>query len=109
MSGKKEHEQELPGDLAVEEAETSVDEPIHYVVVLHNDHYTTMEFVIEVLEKFFQKNHDEAMRIMMNVHQKGRGIAGRYSQEIAETKVAQVMDYAREEGHPLRVTAEPEA
>lgn len=109
MAGQKSIPKVDPGALAVEEEETSVDEPIRYVVILHNDDYTTMEFVIEVLEKFFQKNYDEAMRIMMNVHQKGQGIAGRYSQEIAETKVAQVMDYAREEGHPLRVTAEPEA
>ena len=82
--------------------------PRRFQVVFHNDDYTTMEFVIRVLRQFFHKTETEAMYVMLTVHKKGRGIAGVYSRDVAETKAAQVMDFARDQGMPLLVTAEPE-
>lgn len=73
-----------------------------YRVLLHNDDYTTMEFVVEILMLVFHKKPEEAARIMMNVHQKGMGICGVYPYEIAETKVEMVHNLAREHGHPLK-------
>ena len=81
--------------------------PSMYRVLLLNDDYTTMEFVIEVLERFFRKTKEEAMQITLKVHQEGRGLAGIYPGDIAETKVAQVHEAARTRGFPLRCTAEP--
>lgn len=94
------------GGVAVAPAKPRLKEPPKYAVILHNDDYTTMEFVIEILTKFFKKNHDEALQITLKIHHDGKGIAGVYSREIAETKVAQVGEYARGRGHPLKVTAE---
>ena len=71
-----------------------------------NDDYTPMEFVIEVLEKFFQKNREEATQIMLHVHQNGIGVCGIFSYEIAETKVIQVLDTSRKNNHPLQCTME---
>jgi ATP-dependent Clp protease adaptor protein ClpS len=82
--------------------------PQLYKVLLHNDDYTTMEFVVMVLESIFGKSPAEAYRIMMHVHTKGLGIAGVYPFEVAETKAASVHDRAREGGHPLRCSIEPE-
>lgn len=82
--------------------------PSLYKVVLMNDDYTPMEFVVHVLERFFNKNTGEAHRIMMHVHQKGMGICGVYTFEVAETKVAQVMDFARQHQHPLQCRMEKE-
>ncbi len=82
--------------------------PRRYKVVFHNDDYTTMEFVVEVLATFFHKNQAEATHVMLTIHKTGKGIAGIYTREIAETKVAQVMDYAKKHGMPLLLTAEPE-
>jgi ATP-dependent Clp protease adaptor protein ClpS len=82
--------------------------PRRYVVVFHNDDYTTMEFVVHVLVKFFHKSETEATHIMLSVHHKGWGIVGFFTRDVAETKAAEVMDYAKQNGHPLRVTAEPE-
>ncbi len=79
-----------------------------FKVVFHNDDYTTQEFVVGVLMKFFHKTETEATQIMLSVHHKGHGVAGFYSRDVAETKVAQVMGYARENGMPLLVTSEPE-
>ena len=80
--------------------------PSMYKVLLLNDDYTPMEFVIHVLERFFQKNHDEATQIMLHVHRKGVGVCGVYPYEIAETKVTQVIDLARKHQHPLQCTLE---
>lgn len=94
------------------ETETIIDEdkklfdPPLFNVIIHNDDYTTMEFVVCVLETVFNKSHIEANRIMMNVHQKGRGICGTYPFEIAETKVEKVIALARKEEFPLRCTVE---
>ena len=80
--------------------------PAMYKVLLLNDDYTPMEFVVDVLERFFSKQNEEAVRIMLHVHQKGVGICGIYTYEIAETKVTQVVDYARKSQHPLQCTLE---
>jgi ATP-dependent Clp protease adaptor protein ClpS len=82
--------------------------PRRYKVVFHNDDYTTQEFVVEVLKRFFRKVDAEATHIMLTVHRLGRAVAGVYPRDVAETKCAQVMDYARENGMPLRLTTEPE-
>lgn len=82
--------------------------PSLYKVLLLNDDYTPMEFVVYVLERFFQKGREDATMIMLHVHQKGVGVCGVYSYEIAETKVMQVMDLAREHSHPLQCIMEKE-
>ena len=82
--------------------------PAMYKVLMLNDDYTPMEFVVHVLERFFQKNRDEASRIMMHVHRRGVGVCGVYTYEVAETKVTQVMDLARQNQHPLQCTIEKE-
>jgi ATP-dependent Clp protease adaptor protein ClpS len=83
--------------------------PRMYKVLMHNDDYSTMEFVILVLQKFFNKNHDDAQAIMLAVHQRGFGVCGVYTYEVAESKVAKVIKYARDNGHPLRCSTEPES
>ncbi len=80
--------------------------PTMYKVLLLNDDYTPMEFVVYVLERFFQKNREEATQIMLHVHHKGVGICGVYTYEVAETKVTQVVDFARQNQHPLQCTME---
>jgi ATP-dependent Clp protease adaptor protein ClpS len=99
-------ESDPSGALAVED-DSDIKPPKKYAVILHNDDYSTMDFVIEVLEGFFNKNRAEATAIMFKVHQEGRGVAGIYSHEIAETKASQVTQYARKKGFPLRCTYEP--
>ena len=80
--------------------------PALYKVIMLNDDYTPMEFVIHVLERFFSKTREEATAIMLHVHQRGVGICGVYTYEVAETKVTQVMDFARQHQHPLQCTLE---
>lgn len=99
-------EQGESGVLTIER--TKVKRPKKYKVLLHNDDYTTMEFVIYILQKVFGKNYDEAKAIMINVHEKGVGVCGVYSHEIAETKMQKVMDEAKANGHPLKCSIEPE-
>ena len=82
--------------------------PSMYKVLMLNDDYTPMEFVVHVLEKFFGKNRADATRIMLHVHQRGVGICGVFTYEVAETKVTQVIDYARRHQHPLQCTLEKE-
>ncbi len=82
--------------------------PNPYKVLMLNDDYTPMEFVVHVLERFFQKNREEATRIMLHVHRRGVGVCGVYTYEVAETKVTQVMDLARQNQHPLQCTIEKE-
>ncbi len=82
--------------------------PSLYKVLLLNDDYTPMEFVVHVLERFFSKSREEATRIMLHVHQKGVGVCGVFTYEVAETKVAQVMDFSRQHQHPLQCRMEKE-
>jgi ATP-dependent Clp protease adaptor protein ClpS len=82
--------------------------PSMYKVLLLNDDYTPMEFVVHVLERFFHKNHEEATMIMMHVHRRGVGVCGVFTYEVAETKVTQVMDFAKLNQHPLQCTLEKE-
>ena len=82
--------------------------PSLYKVLLLNDDYTPMEFVIHVLERFFAKQHEEAVEIMLHVHRRGVGVCGIYTFEVAETKVAQVIELARRNQHPLQCTMEKE-
>lgn len=82
--------------------------PPLYKVLLLNDDYTPMEFVVMILERFFSMTHAEAFEIMLTVHKKGVAVVGVFSHEIAETKVVQVMDYARRHQHPLQCTMEKE-
>ena len=82
--------------------------PSMYKVLMLNDDYTPMEFVVHVLERFFNKSREEATRIMLHVHTRGVGICGVYTYEVAETKVTQVMDLARQNQHQLQCTIEKE-
>jgi ATP-dependent Clp protease adaptor protein ClpS len=94
-------------DIDVEERhKTAI--PKRYKVIFHNDDFTTMEYVVEVLQRFFHKTETEALHVMLTVHKKGKAVAGVYPRDVAETKVAEVMRDARERGHPLLLTAEPE-
>jgi len=94
------------GDAVKERIKTEKKEPTQYKVVLLNDDYTTMEFVVKVLESVFQKSPAEAYQIMMHVHLNGRGIAGVYPWEVAETKAETVISMARSSGYPLKAVTE---
>ena len=85
-----------------------IDEPQRYKVRFHNDDFTTMEFVTDVLKQCFDKTDDEAVMLMLKVHREGRAIVGVYSYDVAMTKASQAIGRARAEGFPLRVTCEPE-
>ncbi len=98
-SGPDEFEQD--GDLLVEPAKPKLRRPPMYKVVMLNDDYTPMEFVVEVLEQFFSMNREQATRVMLRVHTEGRAVCGTYTRDIAETKAAQVNQYAKECQHPL--------
>ncbi len=99
---------EEPGGQAQERVRPVLKEPTRYRVLLHNDDYTSMEFVVKVLESVFHKSPAEAYRIMMQVHTAGRGICGAYSYDVAETKVATTQELAKQEGFPLQATLEEE-
>ena len=93
-------------EVAVKEAQPKLKRPSLYRVVLINDDFTPMEFVVEVLESIFGMERSQATRVMLEVHTKGKGICGTYGFEIAETKVAQVMSIAQQQQHPLMCTME---
>ncbi|WP_119462305.1 ATP-dependent Clp protease adapter ClpS [Rhodospirillaceae bacterium SYSU D60014] len=97
-----------PSTGVVVKSKPKTKKPSMYKVLLLNDDYTPMEFVVLVLERFFNKNRDDATRIMLHVHRRGVGICGVYTYEVAETKVTQVIDFARRNEHPLQCTLEKE-
>jgi ATP-dependent Clp protease adaptor protein ClpS len=97
-----------PNTGVVVKARPKTRKPPMYKVLMLNDDYTPMEFVVHVLERFFQKSREEATRIMLHVHRRGVGVCGVYTYEVAETKVTQVMDLARQNQHPLQCTIEKE-
>ena len=101
-------EQELDkaDNLAVQEARPKLKKPPLYKVILLNDDYTPMEFVVQVLESFFNMSREQATQIMLHVHTRGVGVCGVYTRDIAETKVQQVNDYSRSNQHPLLCTME---
>ncbi|HZR36656.1 MAG TPA: ATP-dependent Clp protease adapter ClpS [Nevskia sp.] len=92
--------------LVVEEAKPRLQQPPLYKVIMINDDFTPMEFVVQVLQLFFHHSREQAVQIMLQVHQTGRGVAGMFPAEIAETKVAQVNSYARKNQHPLLTVME---
>lgn len=94
-------EREGAGDLAVKEQPARVAPPSRYKVILLNDDFTPMEFVVEVLEKFFHMSEEQATQVMLRIHHQGKAVCGIFSRDIAETKAFQVIRYARENQHPL--------
>ena len=106
MSDKLQIRHTEDGGLALEEAKPKIKKPSMYKVLLLNDDYTPMEFVVHILEAFFGMNREKATQIMLNVHTDGKGVCGVYTREIAETKVTQVNDYSRQNEHPLLCTME---
>lgn len=108
MAGRDNNGGNEPGTGVVVRSSAKTKKPSMYKVLMLNDDYTPMEFVVDVLERFFGKNIEEATRIMLHVHQRGVGICGVFTYEVAETKVTLVMDSARENGHPLQCTLEKE-
>jgi len=94
------------GDMAVEEAKPKLKPPSMYKVLMLNDDYTPMDFVVEILEDFFNLGREQATRVMLTVHTEGKAVCGVYPQDIAETKATQVVEYARENQHPLMCQVE---
>ena len=122
MNSKKQHErmgdpeqgspngiEQWQSDVMVAEPETKTKRPPMYKVILLNDDYTPMDFVVMVLEQIFRKTHQEALEVMLSVHQKGAGLAGVYTRDVAETKVDQVIEYARINDYPLGCTLEQDS
>ena len=101
-----ERERDIGTGLVVEEAKPRLQAPPLYKVIMINDDFTPMEFVVQVLQLFFHQTREQAVQIMLQVHQTGRGVAGVFPAEIAETKVAQVNAYARKNQHPLLTVME---
>jgi ATP-dependent Clp protease adaptor protein ClpS len=106
-SGEPERpELERDRGVAVEEARPALEKPPMYQVVLMNDDYTPMEFVVSVLETFFAMDRQKATQVMLHVHTRGKGVCGVFTREVAETKVTQVNEFARSHQHPLLCTME---
>jgi ATP-dependent Clp protease adaptor protein ClpS len=108
MGDKPSFRGDAPKGEVVTKTRAKTQRPSLYKVLLLNDDYTPMEFVIQVLQRFFNKNSEDAVRIMLHVHHNGVGICGVYTFEVAETKVAQVIEFARQNQHPLQCTMEKE-
>ncbi|WP_251360236.1 ATP-dependent Clp protease adapter ClpS [Kangiella sp. TOML190] len=108
MSQNDNFEQERDHGLAVAETKPEVKQPPMYKVILLNDDYTPMDFVVEVLRKFFALHEEAATRVMLQVHHDGKGICGIFTPDIAETKVVQVNEFSRAHEHPLMCVMEPE-
>lgn len=107
MAGPKDDDDTANGDTTVAtKPKVRTKKPSMYKVLLLNDDYTPMEFVVHILQKVFAKGADDATRIMLHVHQRGVGVCGVYPFEVAETKVTQVMNFARANQHPLQCTME---
>ena len=106
MSDNGKRGEEGPGTGVIVRTKPKTKKPSMYKVLMLNDDYTPMEFVVHILERFFNKSRQEATRIMLHVHRRGVGICGVYTDEVAETKVTQVMDFARQHQHPLQCTLE---
>jgi ATP-dependent Clp protease adaptor protein ClpS len=103
---KRRGEPGVPGTAVITKTKQQTKRPNLYRVLILNDDYTPMEFVVHVLERFFNKDHETATRIMLHVHHHGIGECGVYTYEVAETKVTQVMDFARKHQHPLQCVME---
>ncbi|MGF7152030.1 ATP-dependent Clp protease adapter ClpS [Sphingomonas sanxanigenens] len=106
MTTRKDGEDEGNGLGVATRTRTRTRKPSLYKVLMLNDDYTPMEFVVLVLQRFFRMNMEDATRVMLHVHQKGVGVCGVFTYEVAESKVAQVIDFARENQHPLQCTLE---
>ena len=104
--GIKKHTKEESDVAVAKKTALKVEPPKMYQVILLNDDYTTMEFVIHVLQKFFGKTYDQAHAIMLLVHHEGRGVCGIYTHEVAESKASKVNKYSRNKGHPLKCVIE---
>ncbi|MES2985319.1 MAG: ATP-dependent Clp protease adapter ClpS [Pseudomonadota bacterium] len=96
-------------DIMIAEPKAKTKRPPMYKVILLNDDYTPMDFVVMVLEQIFRRPHHDALNVMLEVHQKGAGLAGVYTRDVAETKVDQVIEYARINEYPLQCTLEQES
>ena len=107
VTASSEDESHNEGDLAVAPAKPALKRPSLYKVVLLNDDYTPMEFVVEILETYFGMGREKATQVMLTVHTKGKGVCGIYPRDTAETKATQVNQYARDSGHPLLCEVEP--
>ena len=108
MSEKQNDRDSGPETGIVTKTKPKTKKPSLYRVLLLNDDYTPMEFVVYILQRYFNKSHEDATRIMLHVHQNGVGVCGVFTYEVAETKVAQVIDEARRHQHPLQCTMEKE-
>ena len=108
MSDGDKKDSNIPSTDVIVKTRPKTKTPSMYKVLMLNDDYTPMEFVVLVLEKFFGKNRSEATRIMLHVHQRGVGMCGVFTYEVAESKVSSVVDYARRHQHPLQCTLEKE-
>lgn len=101
-----EDEGDRDGGLAVQESKPQLKQPPMYKVILLNDDYTPMEFVVEVLRKFFRLDRERAVQVMLHVHTRGQGVCGTFTRDVAETKVAVVNEFSKENDHPLKCTME---
>ena len=101
------NDQSQLGDNVKERVVPKKDTPKLYKVVLMNDDYSTMEFVVLVIQEFFSKDRETATQIMLKIHLDGKGVCGVYSRDVAATKVDQVLDAAKQHGHPLQCVSEP--